>query len=126
MTIDIDTLTIGQLKEIKALACGLTEVRAPGVTCLKCTQFVHNHPEGRAILVVDRGWIFAGDLSLAADGYVRVTRAVNVFGWESIGFAKMVEDWKNPKVDLRPVADVEIPPDCIIFRVPVVKDWGLK
>jgi hypothetical protein len=80
----------------------------------------------RAILVVDRGWIFAGDATETADGHIRLDRAVHVFRWESIGFAKMIEDWKSPKVDLRSVAPVEVPKGSVIFRVPVSADWGTK
>lgn len=115
MTIDIDTLTVGQVKEISRLAgCGTGKRRR------------QPPPSGRAVVVVDRGWIFAGDMSLAADGYVRLSRAVQVFRWESIGFPKVIEDWKNPKVDLRAIADVEVPADSIIFRVPVADGWGLN
>lgn len=80
----------------------------------------------RVILVIDRGWIFAGDLGAAEDGYFRLTNAVHVFRWESIGFARMVEEWKSDKVDLRKVTDVEVPAGSVIFRVPVPTGWGLK
>lgn len=80
----------------------------------------------RVVLVVDRGWIFAGDISTTEDGYLRLDRAVHVFRWESLGFAKMVTDWTSSKVDLRPCEPVEVPADSVIFRVPVEADWGLK
>lgn len=112
---DIDTLTLGEIKQISALARGVGGCTKTGTP-----------PEGRVILVVDRGWIFAGDISLTPDGYFKLTRAVHVFRWESIGFAKMVEEWRSAKVDLRPVADVEVPADSVIFRIPVPKEWGLK
>ena len=80
----------------------------------------------RAVIVVDRGWIFAGDAEQTADGYIRLERAVHVFRWESIGFAKMLEDWKSSRVDLRPCSNVELPLDAVIFRVPVEASWGLK
>lgn len=81
----------------------------------------------RAVVVVDRGWIFAGDLGKTADGYVQLTNAVHVFRWEQIGFAKMLEEWRSDKVDLRRIAEpVEVPADAVIFRVPVAADWGLK
>lgn len=111
---NIDTLTVGELKEITGLTRGLR-----GATAKKLE-------EKRVILVVDRGWIFAGDQTTTTDGYVKLTNAVHIFRWESMGFAKMVEDWKGPKVDLRKVADVEIPKDSIIFRVPVPAGWGVK
>jgi len=80
-------------------------------------------PNGnRAIVVVDRGWIFAGDVT-REDGRIRLSRALHVFKWESIGFAKMVE---TVKADLRPIADVDIPQGAEIFCIPVPENWGIK
>jgi hypothetical protein len=80
-------------------------------------------PNGnRAVIVVDRGWIFAGDVT-REDGRIRLSRALHVFKWESIGFAKMLE---TTKADLRPIADVDIPQGAEIFCVPVSEDWGIK
>lgn len=76
----------------------------------------------RAIIVVDRGWIFAGDVT-RENGRIRLTRALHVFKWESVGFAGMIENTK--KADLRKIADVDIPEDAEIFCVPVNDNWGL-
>jgi hypothetical protein len=75
----------------------------------------------RAVVVVDRGWIFAGDVT-RENGRIRLSRAVHVFKWESIGFAKMVE---TQKADLRKIADVDLPEAAEIFCIPVADDWGL-
>jgi hypothetical protein len=75
----------------------------------------------RAVVVVDRGWIFAGDVT-RENGRIRLSRAVHVFRWESIGFAKMVE---TQKADLRQIADVDLPEAAEIFCIPVADDWGL-
>jgi hypothetical protein len=75
----------------------------------------------RAVVVVDRGWIFAGDVTREG-GRIRISRALHVFRWESIGFAKMVE---TEKADLRPIADVDMPEGAEIFCVPVHDQWGL-
>lgn len=75
----------------------------------------------RAVVVVDRGWIFAGDVT-RGNGRIRMSNALHVFKWESIGFAKMVE---TAKADLRPIADVDMPEGAEIFCVPVPDDWGL-
>lgn len=75
----------------------------------------------RAVIVVDRGWIFAGDLTRES-GRIHLTNALHVFKWESIGFAKMVE---TAKADLRPISDVDIPESAEIFCVPVPQNWGL-
>jgi hypothetical protein len=81
-------------------------------------------PNGnRAVVVVDRGWIFAGDIT-REDGRIRLSRAVWVFRWESCGFAKVIEDPSN--ADIRPMADVDIPSGAEIFCVPVADDWGVK
>jgi len=77
---------------------------------------------GRAVIVVDRGWIFAGDVREEA-GRVYLSRAVWVFRWESVGFAKVIED--PTKADIRPIADLDIPLASEIFRIPVPGDWGL-
>jgi hypothetical protein len=78
----------------------------------------------RAVVVVDRGWIFAGDVT-RQNGRIRISRALHVFKWDSIGFARVVEQPKSSKVDLRPIADVDIPEGAEIFCVPVADDWGL-
>jgi len=79
----------------------------------------------RAVIVVDRGWIFAGDVT-RENGRIKLSRALHVFKWESIGFAGMIEDPKKAKADLRPVADVDIPAGAEIFAVQVSDDWGIK
>jgi hypothetical protein len=75
----------------------------------------------RAVVVVDRGWIFAGDVT-RENGRIRISRALHVFRWQSIGFAKMVE---TAQADLRPIADVDMPEGAEIFCVPVTDNWGL-
>lgn len=80
----------------------------------------------RVVLVVDRGWIFAGDLSgPTKEGYYRMERAVWVFRWERIGFAAMVAAPKTQGVDIRACEPVEVPAASIVFRVPVSASWGL-
>jgi hypothetical protein len=81
------------------------------------------HPNGnRAVIVVDRGWIFAGDVT-RENGRIRLTRAVWIFRWSSCGFSKVIEDPSN--ADIRPIADVDIPEGAEIFTVPVPAQWGL-
>jgi len=83
-------------------------------------------PGSRAVCVIDRGWIFAGDVEPCPEEqgfYLR--RAVWVFGWEQIGFAKLLET-EGPKADLRKSDDVFVPDRSLIFKVPVHSDWGLK
>lgn len=78
----------------------------------------------RAVVVVDRGWIFAGDVT-RENGRIKISRALHVFKWESLGFSGMIAEPKKAKADLRPIADVDIPAGAEVFCVPVSDDWGL-
>lgn len=79
----------------------------------------------RAVVVVDRGWIFAGDVS-RDNGRIFLSRAVHVFRWESIGFDGMIANPKSSKVILRALSNVvEIPCGAEVFSVPVSDDWGI-
>lgn len=81
-------------------------------------------PGKRAVVVVDRGWIFAGDVS-EENGRVKLSRAVWLFRWESVGFAAIVANPSAGKADIRPIADVDIPAAAEVFRIPVGDSWGL-
>ena len=88
-------------------------------------QPVCNHGK-RAVVVVDRGWIFAGDVT-EADGFITLSRAVWVFRWESIGFDGMIANPTSAKATIKPLQHaVKIPSGSEIFRVPVDDDWGIK
>lgn len=96
-----------------------------GIKYVREDQAAMPQPNGkRAVVVVDRGWIFAGDVT-EENGRIKLARALHVFSWQSIGFAGMVADPKKGKADLRKVADVDIPKDAEVFRVAVSDDWGL-
>jgi len=77
----------------------------------------------RAVIVIDRGWIAAGDV-MERDGFILLSRAVWVFRWEKIGFDGVIA---NPEqADIRPFPNgFEVPAASEIFRVPVPDDWGL-
>jgi hypothetical protein len=87
---------------------------------------VQQKPSGnRAVVVVDRGWVFAGDIERAG-GRITLTRAVWVLRWESIGFDGVLRDPKSTKVQIRKLgAPVDLPEASEIFCVPVAADWGL-
>ena len=78
----------------------------------------------RAVVVVDRGWIFAGDVT-RENGRIKLSRAIHVFRWESIGFDGMIKNPKSNKVTLKPLVDVDMPADAEIFSIPVEEDWGM-
>ena len=79
----------------------------------------------RAAIVVDRGWIFAGDVeeySSAGVNRVRLSDAVWIFRWEKIGFNGVID--RPEMADIRPIADLDIPVTSEIFRVPVHDEWA--
>ena len=79
----------------------------------------------RAVVVVDRGWIFAGDVT-KTDAEITLSRALHVFKWESIGFDGMIADPKSSKVTLRKMNnEIKIPLASVIFLVPVDQGWGI-
>lgn len=98
---------------------GVTYVRADAVKTAPI-------PGKRAVFVVDRGWMVAGDVT-EENGRIKLTRALHIFSFSQIGFAGMVERGKCDKVDLRPLPNgFDMPADAEIFRVWVNDDWGLK
>ena len=79
----------------------------------------------RAILVIDRGWIVAGDIE-DVGGRIKVSRALHIISWTSIGFHGMVENPKSKNVCIQPLPNgFDVPDDAELFRVPVADDWGL-
>ena len=79
----------------------------------------------RAVVVVDRGWVFAGDVT-RENGRIKLDRAVNVFRWESVGFDGVIANPKSSKVTLKPMPNgVDLPEGAEIFCVPVEDNWGL-
>lgn len=79
----------------------------------------------RAVIVVDRGWIFAGDVT-REEGRIKLSRAVWVFRWESIGFDGVIANPKHKNATIKAMPQgVDIPEGAEIFCIPVADDWGL-
>jgi hypothetical protein len=79
----------------------------------------------RAVIVVDRGWIFAGDVE-RMDGRIYLTNAVWLLRWQSIGFDGVIANPKSDKVTIKPMpTGVDIPEGSEIFSVSVEAGWGL-
>jgi hypothetical protein len=80
----------------------------------------------RAVVVVDRGWIFAGDV--VTDEVTKdliIHNAIHVFRWESIGFTGVLANPKDSKVTLKTSPyPVRVPSGSVIFTVPVPDGWS--
>lgn len=83
-------------------------------------------PNGnRAVVVVDRGWVFAGDVT-EENGRIKLTRAVWVKKWSEIWLDGVIDNPKTDKATISPLKNpVDIPADAEVFRIPVADDWGL-
>ena len=101
----------------------LNRIEVNGVQYVKADSAQPKPSGNRAVIVADRGWIFAGDVE-RKDGRIYLTRAVWLFRWESVGFAAVIADPKKSKADIRPIADVDMPADAELFAIPVADSWG--
>ena len=100
------------------------EMNTMTVNGVEYVRKLEAQPNGnRAVVVVDRGWIFAGDVT-EANGRIKLARAVWVFKWSGVGFMAVVAN-PGDSADIRKCADVDIPAGAEVFRVPVSENWGL-
>ncbi|MCP3882373.1 MAG: hypothetical protein GY701_28860 [Sulfitobacter sp.] len=78
----------------------------------------------RHIVVLDRGWIFVGDLSRDEDGNYRLTNAANIRKWSSGGFGGLTRDPKGSGAVLDPSEDLRFDATAPLFTVPVEDSWN--
>ena len=103
----------------------MDKISINGVEYVKADSITTAPSGNRAVVVVDRGWIFAGDVT-EENGRIYLDRAVWVFRWENIGFAAVVENPKQKGIDIRRLTTrVDVPSGSEVFRLPVSDDWGL-
>jgi len=99
-------------------------IKIDEVEYVRADAFQKDIKGDRAIIVADRGWIFAGNVE-RKDGRIKLTNAVHVVRWESIGFDGMVENPNSDRVTLKKFPNgVDLPASSEIFCVPVDEGWG--
>jgi len=106
----------------------LSTIEINGVTYVPKGSNANTLPSGnRNVVVIDRGWIFAGDTTFdEATQEFTLSNAVWVFKWENVGFDGVIKDPKSSKVTLRQMdKPVVVPKGSVIFKVPVDGGWGL-
>ncbi len=85
-------------------------------------KFAANCKEGdRHIVVLDRGWIFIGDLSQDEKGVYTLSNAHNIRKWSKEGFGGLTLGMKNSGATIDKCAAMRF--KDMIFAVPVSKDW---
>jgi len=79
----------------------------------------------RAVFVLERGFIYAGDYSLSNGQYV-LANAVNLRKYERIGFEGVLANPRSDQVTIVPVPyPVIVPSGSVLFLIPVPQGWGL-
>jgi hypothetical protein len=109
------------------MSCEVKRITIDGVEYVRADSVSIPPKAGkRAVVVLDRGWIVAGDVE-DVDGRIKITRAVHVRSWSSIGFDGMLADPLGEKVVIRPIPNgFDCRSDAELFRVTVHDDWGLQ
>lgn len=104
----------------------INSIQINGIDYIPADSVTGQLPTGdRHVVVVDRGWIWAGNVTVDEVGQVLITDAIHVFSWESIGFTGVLKDPKSPKVKLMDCPyPVVVPKASVIFMIPVSQDWG--
>ncbi|MCP4539849.1 MAG: hypothetical protein GY832_22140 [Chloroflexi bacterium] len=82
----------------------------------KCTE------GDRHIVVLDRGWIFVGNLSLTEDVYT-LTNAVNIRKWEKGGFGALSKSREAAGATLDSCEPIRFAKGAPLFVVPIQEDW---
>ena len=119
------TMEAMKLNQGQSMQAQLNTITINGVEYIQADKAQQPIKGSRAVVVVDRGWIFAGDVT-RENGRIKLTRVVHVLRWESVGFDGVIADPKSDKVTLkRMLNDVDLPAGAEIFCVPVADDWGL-
>ena len=79
----------------------------------------------RHIAVLDRGWIFAGNMSLDVEtGVYTMTDCVNIRYYKKIGFGGLAKKGaKAAEATLDKCAPIRFHKRAMIFCVPIGSDW---
>lgn len=78
----------------------------------------------RRLVVLDRGFIFVGDLSeMDEQGFYTLTNCHNVRKWSHNGFGGLSRGANTAGATLDKAADLEFHRSAMVFSVPISKDW---
>lgn len=78
----------------------------------------------RHIAVLDRGWIFVGNMSLNKETNVyTLTDCQNVRKWERAGFGGLSKGAKSAGATMDPSSPMKFHASALIFCVPITGEW---
>ena len=83
-------------------------------------------PSGdRVVVIADRGFVYAGNVTRQEDGSIVLRNAVNVRRWGKGGMGGLLSDPKAAEATLDPVAyPIEFPAGTVLQIVRVPETWG--
>lgn len=95
--------------------------------CLFSLEPITNLPSyliERYLIVLDTGWIFAGNI-LEQDNRVELHNAIMLVNWNKCSFNEIISNPNKSNVTLQKVSSViDFPKESEIFRVPIPHNWG--
>ena len=78
----------------------------------------------RHIVVLDRGWIFAGKMSLEKETNIyTVTDCVNIRSFKKVGFGGLSQGAKTAEAVLDKCVPITFHARAMIFCVPISEGW---
>ena len=99
-----------------------------GVQYVRADTLAAHNPEpsgDRVVVVADRGFIYAGNMTRQEDGNIVLRNAVNVRRWTKGGMGGLLSDPKAAEATLDPVAyPIEFPAGTVLQIVRVPETWG--
>ena len=80
--------------------------------------------KGRNIVVLDRGWIFVGDLTKLDDDSYQLTNCGNIRKWSTGGFGGLTKSKGSSGACVDECNPIRFKAKAMIFCVPVSGDWS--
>jgi hypothetical protein len=78
----------------------------------------------RHIAVLDRGWIFAGDMSLESKTEIyTMTNCVNIRYFKKVGFGGLTQGAKNAEAILDKCLPIKFHRSAMILCLPISENW---
>ena len=77
----------------------------------------------RNLVVLDRGWIFAGSLTEPTPAKYLLVNVVNIRKWQKGGFGQLSKGAASAGATLDDAADLQFTASALLFSVPITDGW---
>jgi hypothetical protein len=108
---NIDELTLGQVRELQSLLGGVPTVQ--------------NKDWGHAIVVADRGFVWFAESVKRNGDFIEIRQARQIRVWGTTkGLAQLANDGPQSGTKLEDIGNADIPFRAIISIIPTKKRWS--